>query len=250
VYLTCPACNTVYAVRAAMLREGQGEVRCGACRTVFNALDHLSDELPQPSAQPQTGVSAADAAPKAVPAATSLAVVPEALREDIERAAEPSQSPASRNLGQWAAALVLIAALAMQYVWFAPRDLVQRFPMVRTAVERFCLEAGCMQRAERAPELIRMVSRDVRAHPRYEGALLVTATFTNAATWPQPFPRLRFSLYDVNGETIAARTFLPREYLAGVLPADAPLPPGQPVQVGLELLAPEEAAVSFEFEFL
>ena len=107
-----------------------------------------------------------------------------------------------------------------------------------------------MTRAERAPDRIRIVSRDVRAHPRYEGALLVTATFSNAAPWPQPFPRMRFSLYDVNGQTIAARVFEPAEYLGGVLPADAPLPPGRPVQVALEMLAPEEAAVSFEFTFL
>ena len=47
MYLTCPNCETVYTVRAAMLKEGQGEVRCGACHTLFNALDHLSDELPE-----------------------------------------------------------------------------------------------------------------------------------------------------------------------------------------------------------
>ncbi len=243
MYLTCPRCETVYAVRAAMLRDGQGEVRCGGCRTVFNALDYLSDELPRPGA---VAVDAATPGATRVPAADG---VPEALREDLARMDEP-QPATFRGVGAWAAALALLAALGLQYLWFAPQDLSARFPMVRGAVQRFCLETGCMVEPERAPDRIHMISRDVRAHPRYEGALLVTATFSNGATWPQPFPRLRFSLYDVNGETIATRTFTPEQYLAGVLPADAPLPPGQPVQVALEMLAPEEAAVSFEFSFL
>ena len=249
MYLTCPTCRTVYAVRAAMLRDGQGEVRCSACRSVFNALDYLSDELPRPG-EPADGTPAAAAPAGAAPSLPAApALVPEVLIEDLQRP-DPPPSAVLRNVGPWAATIVLLALLALQYLWFAPQDLVQRFPLLRGAVERLCLQAGCMQRAERAPELIQMISRDVRAHPRYEGALLMTATFTNAASWPQPFPRLRFSLYDVNGTTIAARTFDAREYLAGVLPADAPLPPGQPVQVSLEVLAPEEAVVSFEFEFL
>lgn len=257
MYLTCPTCQTVYAVRAAMLREGQGEVRCGACRSVFNALDCLSDELPHavdahgedaPQAVlPEPGRDAARA--PALEPADPIAAMPSALREDLERVEQPV-SPALRNTGAWAAATLLLLLLAVQYLWFAPQDLSARFPMASGAVERFCLQAGCMQRAERAPEQIRMISRDVRAHPRYEGALLVSATFTNAAAWPQPFPRLRLSLYDVTGATIAARTFEPKDYLAGVLPADASLPPGQPVQIGLEVLAPEQPAVSFEFEFL
>jgi len=236
-----------------MLRDGQGEVRCGACKSVFNALDCLSDELPSPEALAggaeegsPPGSPAGPAAVQAHPMPATPAMLPEALREEPGPAGAP---PLVRHAGLWAAAAGLLLALAAQYLWFAPEDLARRFPVAATAVQRFCLEAGCLLRPERAPERIRMLSRDVRAHPRYEGALLVTATFSNAAPWPQPFPRLRFILYDVNGDTIAARAFQPRQYLSGVLPAGAALPPGQPVQVSLEMLAPEEAAVSFEFEF-
>jgi len=251
MYLTCPSCHTVYAVRAAMLRDGQGEVRCGTCRSVFNALDYLSDDLPGDEDAASSSLIAPAPGATSVPAAADRGSgeVPDALRADLA-AAQDASSPRMRHTGLWAAAVVLLLGLAFQYLWFAPQDLSARFPLARGAVERFCLEAGCMQRARREPEQIRMLSRQVRAHPRYEGALLVTATFSNAAPRAQPFPRLRFSLYDVNGQTIAARTFTPAEYLAGELPADAVLPAGQPVQVALELLAPEQAAVSFEFTFI
>jgi hypothetical protein len=232
-----------------MLREGQGEVRCGTCRSVFNALDYLSDELPtedQRSTPQRDGVATPPTASER-PTSLTPTPMPEVLREDLQRLGAP---PSAGHVGLWLAATALLLALGLQYLWFAPEDLARRFPLLATPVERFCLQAGCMVRPERAPERIRMISRDVRVHPRYEGALLVTATFSNTAPWPQPFPRLRFTLYDVNGEVIAARVFAPSQYLTGVLPADAPLPPGQPVQVSLEMVAPEEAAVSFEFDFL
>lgn len=256
-----------------MLRDGQGEVRCGTCRLIFNALDCLSDELPTARAlggtaddvavqlEAQEGSdpggsaaygSAADALDDA-PAASLGGIQPtslgQALLEDLQHL-HATNPPVARHTGLWISAVLGLLTLAFQYLWFAPEDLSRRFPLVASQVESFCMSAGCMTRDERQPEFIRVISRDVRAHPRYEGALLVTATFSNTATWAQPFPGLRFSLYDVNGRTIAARTFSPRQYLGGVLPADAPLPPGQPVQVALEMLAPEEAAVSFEFTFL
>ncbi|MFT5445392.1 MAG: putative Zn finger-like uncharacterized protein [Gammaproteobacteria bacterium] len=274
VYLTCPNCDTVYAVRAAMLRDGQGEVRCGTCRLIFNALDCLSDDLPTARAARDTVADAAvkpeahegadpadesaiDSADKRVlddaPAASfggmQSTSVGQALLEDLQDL-HGTNPPVARHTGLWISAVLGLLTLAFQYLWFAPEDLSRRFPLVASQVESFCMSAGCMTRDERLPEFIRVISRDVRAHPRYEGALLVTATFSNTATWAQPFPGLRFSLYDVNGRTIAARTFSPQQYLGGVLPADAPLPPGQPVQVALEMLAPEDAAVSFEFTFL
>ncbi len=246
MYLTCPNCHTVYAARAAMLKEGQGEVRCGVCQSVFNALDYLSDELPAGRAPIRSSPGTARAGSAAAPARRGRSP---ARDFDGEALAEPSDAPA-RELGLWLIALVLLAGLAFQYVWFAPEDLARRFPMLGSSVEAFCLEAGCMLESRRAPERVRMLARDVRAHPRYEGALLVTATFSNSAPWPQPFPRVRLRLYDVNGQTIAERTFRPTEYLQRVLTSDATLASGRPLQIALEMLAPEEAAVSFEFDFL
>ena len=387
MYLTCPNCQTVYTVRAAMLKEGQGEVRCGACHTLFNALDHLSDELPEEvgheepsppeaSATPPAAASvddtldhalddtlddllddspleppdpppadlfakleqesfdaepdsvagpdsssdaqpvvaaepdaaltrdaASEPEPEAPPRADSVAAPepePEHEREpgpeletESEREAalgsspetappperaspsEPTLSPRAlseaeipaalsadwrsmqhdaraprRNVGMMFLAVLLLVALAGQYVWFEPRDLVSRFPQAAGVVDHFCRYAGCILPPRSDPTRIQILNRDVRAHPRFEGALLVRATISNAAPWPQPFPRLRFRLYDVNGATIASRIFQPREYLSETPSPDAELAPAQPLQVALELLAPEETAVSFEFSFL
>ncbi len=284
MYLQCPKCLTVYAANAAMLSDGQGEVRCGACRTDFDALDALSDEIPtQDSASDSMPAGPAleiDQAPnpfadgsqqieackdnedtgavlldtfkveKPRPRPGSDAQeIPESLREDWQRM-QTARAARLRNISLGALALLLLAGPVVQYMWFEPEDLLRRFPQARVVVEAFCKRAGCLLPASRDPARIQLLSRAVRAHPDYEGALLVSATFSNKAPWPQPFPYLKFSLYNVNGQTIASRVFSPRIYLAGALPPGAMLPSGQPVQVSLEMLAPEEAAVSFEFSFL
>ena len=37
----CPECGTVFRVTSEQLRLKAGKVRCGQCRTVFNAFDQL-----------------------------------------------------------------------------------------------------------------------------------------------------------------------------------------------------------------
>jgi predicted Zn finger-like uncharacterized protein len=40
----CPNCQTVFRVTGAILKMGHGQVRCGKCRTQFDALESLIDE--------------------------------------------------------------------------------------------------------------------------------------------------------------------------------------------------------------
>jgi predicted Zn finger-like uncharacterized protein len=40
----CPSCQTVFRVTGAILRMGHGQVRCGSCRTQFDALECLLDD--------------------------------------------------------------------------------------------------------------------------------------------------------------------------------------------------------------
>ena len=87
-------------------------------------------------------------------------------------------------------------------------------------------------------------------HPGYEGALLVSATLVNTASHAQPYPRLQFSVFNVNGQTIASRVFEPEEYLSPDLNPKGNMAPGKPLQIAVELIAPEEAAISYEFRFL
>lgn len=61
----CPHCATIFRAQPEQLEQRAGKVRCGKCRQVFNALEHLIDE-------PLGGSAAIAGAPKPA-AAPSLA---------------------------------------------------------------------------------------------------------------------------------------------------------------------------------
>lgn len=50
MYTQCPQCQAIFQVTAEHLKAAGGDVRCGQCLTVFNALDRLSEEVPTQSA--------------------------------------------------------------------------------------------------------------------------------------------------------------------------------------------------------
>ena len=214
--------------------------------------DAFSADYPPETALPRGPVGGAASARATTPdeiEAGADAPLPEVLRRDAEEFAHQAAAR-RRTIGYGIGALALLALLAGQYVFFMPEDAARRYPQWRGSIESLCVQVGCILPERRDPARIRVVSRDVRVHPKYEGVMQIKATLTNAAPYRQPYPRVRFTLFNVNGQTIATRVFQPREYLGRPVDAGARIRPKTPFQVALDVLAPEEAAVSFEFSFL
>jgi predicted Zn finger-like uncharacterized protein len=52
MYTQCPDCSTAFRVTAEVLKQAAGKVRCGGCGNAFNALEYLSENMPeQPAAK-------------------------------------------------------------------------------------------------------------------------------------------------------------------------------------------------------
>lgn len=77
MFTHCPDCQTLFRVRAEILRAAHGQVRCGRCGLQFNALDSLAED-PESLAQEQKD---------AVEDAASFAAE-ETQPQDLESAAE------------------------------------------------------------------------------------------------------------------------------------------------------------------
>ena len=88
----------------------------------------------------------------------------------------------------------LIVVLGIQYAWFMPQDMASRYPQTRNFLTVFCRHTGCTLIEQRDPAQVQVVSRDVRVHPKFEGALLVTAQLVNVANFAQPYPLMEFTL--------------------------------------------------------
>ncbi|MDD3481610.1 zinc-ribbon and DUF3426 domain-containing protein [Azovibrio restrictus] len=64
LFLTrCPACNTTFRMTREQLLVRDGKVRCGACRHVFNAMEHLLEETAPEELRPAPAAPAAPAGP-------------------------------------------------------------------------------------------------------------------------------------------------------------------------------------------
>ena len=175
--------------------------------------------------------------------------LPDIIKEDITRA-QAMRNSKRQGLAVSVACLGLVLTLVGQYMWFHPGEVFHNYPIARPWVESWCAGTGCTLPERRDPSRVRLVTRDVRAHPKYEGALLITATMVNSVSYVQPFPQMQFTLFNVNGEVMAMRTFQPKEYLTKDVDVEMGMPPKRPVQISLDVLALEETAVSFEFQFL
>ena len=46
MFTQCPQCNAIFQVTASQLKAAGGDVRCGQCLSVFNALQNLSEKVP------------------------------------------------------------------------------------------------------------------------------------------------------------------------------------------------------------
>lgn len=147
------------------------------------------------------------------------------------------------------ATLLLVAFIVVQYGYFMRNDLA-RFPQLRPWLEKVCDVTGCTIPLMYTPQLIKLVSRDIRTHPKDDDALQVRARILNEAPYPQAYPVLSVELSDINGKVIASRFFQPKEYLPAGVDIDAGIASKAQADVHLDLLDPSHAAVGFEFAFL
>jgi len=284
----CPQCNTYFRVSAEQLKAARCRVRCGVCLQAFDALAHLHDdeeicrlgadqaavpqlEFKRAEERPGTGGAGGMAGDDDSPTIRETEVLPEWTMESIpkEESGEglasvvvenedipPSLEVVSVPASGWKAfawrgsGVALLGALLAQAGWFHGDILSRHIPGLSPPLEALCKQWGCPWTTHRELQRVRLSSQDVREHPRYEKTLLVNAELVNEAEAPQPYPILQLSLYQSSGAVLAGRRFEPREYLDASIPIEEGMKPGQPVHIVLEVVAPEQDAVSYEFGFL
>jgi len=222
----------------------------------------------------RAAAGATTAAPPAAPGATTVAAegrtpAASALGATVaaagrtSAAATPAPTPAARALPSFARRharlgvsgfhwklTVAIAALALLLVLqllLADRALLAADARWRPLLSNVCGVFGCTLPPWHEPTAFTVLAREVRPHPSTPGALRVTATFRNDARWPQPWPQVRLTLSDVNGNAVAARDFSARDYL-GAVPAQVELHSGQSASIAMDIVEPGPRSVAFDFE--
>jgi len=173
--------------------------------------------------------------------------IPKALLEDFEQ--EKVSHTNYRSMLTWGSlSLLMMLTFLGQAIYFKHNELGQ-ISQLRPWVEMFCKHASCELSLQVDIGQIELLGQDIRSHPKSDGALLVSATIINNASFTQPYPGLQLSFSDMNGVKVATRNFLPKDYLPSKYSRKKGMESNIPIQLELELVDPGKNAVNFEFDF-
>lgn len=257
MYAQCPDCLTVFSLDAGALARARGGVVCGNCDTFFDALGTLADQLP-----PEPFRQLPEHSPSADPPRLELAIYrprPDAPAVVEAAPAGPAFTPAfvhERRVPRrrerrwpWVLTCTLLALLLGAQVAWAKRGVLVTDPTVGPWLRHACATLGCRLPLARDVGRLRLVARDVQAHPSVPGALMISATIRNDAPFAQPFPVVTLILSDADGHRVAMRRLHPSEYLDDREAIRAGLAPGASAALLIEVADPGTRAVAFEFGF-
>lgn len=276
---SCPACGTVFKVQPEQLVPSRGDVRCGNCGQIFNALQSLSvaespPELPEATdAAPEhagndTEIIAIDIGP----AETAFEVAPEPSQPAPEPAPEPEPVPERKivaplpptfrptsrsrkekkgtrkrvSLRVWTPLCLLLALLAVgQTIYFLRSEIAVWLPQTKPGLIQVCALLGCKVQLPRNAQLLSIDDSDLQEHAEHKDVFVLSATIVNRARYTQAYPQLELTLTDIHDKPLLRRTLQPQEYLPPGTGLEAGLANGGEVHVTLPFTAVGIAATGY-----
>jgi predicted Zn finger-like uncharacterized protein len=240
----CPNCHTLFRVTETQLDMADGMVRCGFCKHVFNARLANDEDTPREETQQPQLSRQIKAEHESFDSGASDDIVPDTLRIESDAGTYSMLATVSWSL----AILLLIAALAAEYIWFNQPELMLD-PRLESVTAKLCELTDCEHLQMRDVSKIEMISRNVYTHPNEKDALMISTTLVNHASYAQPYPDVQIDFSNVRGELVASRRFIPEEYLQIDSEHLIPLQSGNPITFGLEIVDPGTEAITYEFSF-
>lgn len=255
--ISCPRCQTLYQVDADALLAVDGLARCFRCGTVFDALDEDSEPLDSAVRRHFHALTLEDQADLPAPADDEPRDLPFEVPADLAPL-QPTgdgaldvldtlyEKKSRRGLLYGLFVLLLMLALGAQLAWRYRAELLQRYPLL----EPVCQYLACRPGMIRAPEMFRVVQRDIKPTPQEPGSLTLNLRFRNTAELAQPLPDIQLSLLDNNGSVLIRRRLAPREYLFPAPPEGTLVTAGEVVTIELDFKDPGYLATGFTIDFL
>ncbi len=268
MYTQCPHCEAIFRVSMKEITTAHGQLRCGECGHIFNAMNSLSSTLPGDSggleqnpkahggvgngsdsnlAQGITKSTYNNAKMSTESSGSSVHNTPTKPSLGNAKSTTPTQDRARKYMLWAGMGLVTILFLQTLYV---SRNWLAHQPATAGITRSVCKTLGCSITPKRDPTKIEIISHNVYAHPNEPGSLIITATMRNTASYGQPLPLIEVSFLDKNNHTIALRRFRPEEYTPKNRADKKLFTPNETLYFRMKIKDPGKEAVTFQFNFL
>ncbi len=244
---TCPNCGSIFMLSSEHLEAARGQVRCGECSQVFNALLSLENY----SGEFSLIKSSAKRNNKTIEPLDDFSAIDDLTEETVslEEAMYGDDYSSKSNFKPilWLAGILLLTILVIIQVVYYQRYTLISSVNYQQQILGMCRILPCDESRFTSLSQIKLLDRNIFTHPTRKNALMVSGSFVNQAPFSQPVPSLLISLSDTKGKFIANRLFKAEEFLSDK--SINKLIPGKPVQFRLEINDPGNDALAYEFEF-
>src|SRR5262249_15229662 len=131
----------------------------------------------------------------------------------------------------WIGSLVLLLALLVQGAYRYRGEIAVLVPEAKPVLERLCVEIGCDVPLPRRAELLSIETSDLQADGGQSNLMVLTATLRNRAALVQAYPAPELSLTSAQGQTVARRVLMPKDYVPQPARTDAGFAAGSELQI-------------------
>ena len=181
MYTQCPECKKIHNISVRQLQSGRGLLNCPNCSTRFDTLERLSENPPD---------------------GTSTLALNQALPWE--------QTTKFDTTVFWRMSLTAGVILLFAQIYFFERDQIFQNTILRPWLERTCQEFGCQLPVYKNLEELTVLQGSFQ--PYSENSYRLQAVFVNHAPFAQAYPRIKLTLLEFDGTTLALRIFNPSEY--------------------------------------
>ena len=214
----CPSCHTHFRVHSEQLAARAGQVRCGRCSRVFDALEHLIEEAasalsPQPAPRFEAiraDTGAAETAPE-----SELTETADVGARSFDFGPIAAAEPAKRTRRwQWSlGALLLLLLLLAQAAYHYRSSITLLFPDIKPYAAALCATLGCELPLPRRIERLSIEASDLQADTTNPNIMVLSATIKNRAIFNQQHPLLELTLTNAQDQPVVRRVLEPQDYL-------------------------------------
>lgn len=204
--------------------------------------DSASDAEPEPRSGPEPMLIEDH-----IPQAPELTLDQKLYRHKNLPPREPGTDVTQRRrfrFGLWGLGAVLLALVLLVQVINANRLSLSRAVIIGPAISGLYGALGSPLAPPPAPNSWQISNTNVTSDPEMPGALSISGTLENRASFAQSWPVLRVDLTDRDGNPLQARDFTAGNYLPASRAATW-LGPGMAVQFRIDVVDPGADAVGF-----